>query len=86
MSSSGKMDIYAEIASLNLNREQKSILLYYLTENSEAEARAEKAFTACNNDEEKHDYLNLVLASLDNKNTAKSRSIENESINSVANS
>ena len=57
------MDIYAEIASLNLNRKQKSILLYYLTENSEAEARAEKAFTACNNDEEKHDYLNLVLAS-----------------------
>ena len=55
--------IYAELARLKLNTEQKSALLYYLTENGEAEAKAEKAFTACSNDEEKHAYLNLVLAS-----------------------
>ena len=53
--------IYAELARLKFNTEQKSALLYYLTKNGEAEAQAEKAFTACNNDEEKYAYLNLVL-------------------------
>ena len=53
--------IYAELARLKLNTEQKSALLYYL--NGEAEAKVEKAFSACNNDEEKHGYLNLILMS-----------------------
>ena len=56
-------NIYAELARLKFNTEQKSALLYYLNKNGEAEAQAEKAFTACNNDEEKHAYLNLVLMS-----------------------
>ncbi|CAG8601506.1 3584_t:CDS:2 [Ambispora leptoticha] len=78
-------NIYTEIARLKLNTEQKSALIYYLTENGEAEAKAEKAFTACNNDEEKHAYLNLVLASF-HKNpelSEKSRSTEIESVNLV---
>ncbi|RHZ48995.1 hypothetical protein Glove_535g3 [Diversispora epigaea] len=45
--------------------EEKSALIYYLTENDKAEARAEEAFNACNNDDEKHAYLNLVLESYD---------------------
>ncbi|CAG8531909.1 4167_t:CDS:2 [Ambispora gerdemannii] len=71
--------IYAELARLKLNTEQKSALIYYLTENGEAEAKAEKAFTACNNDEEKYAYLNLVLGGL----SEKSRSTEIESVNLV---
>ncbi|CAG8680089.1 6981_t:CDS:2, partial [Paraglomus brasilianum] len=72
-------NIYAELARLNLNTEQKAALIYYLTEDGEAEAKAEKAFIACNNDEEKHAYLNLVLESL----SGKSRSTEIESVNLV---
>ena len=56
-------DIYAELARLNLNTEQRSSLLYYFTENGEAETKANKAFAGCPNDEDKHAYLNLVLKS-----------------------
>ena len=56
-------EIYAELARLNLTTEQRSSLLYYFTENGEAEAKANKAFAGCPNDEDKHAYLNLVLKS-----------------------
>ncbi|CAG8460117.1 3016_t:CDS:2 [Paraglomus occultum] len=71
--------IYAELARLKFNTEQKSALLYYLTKTGEAEAQAEKTFTVCNNDEEKYAYLNLVLGGL----SEKSRSTEIESVNLV---
>ncbi|CAG8588428.1 13333_t:CDS:2 [Ambispora gerdemannii] len=79
-SSTGKMtSIYAELARLKLNIKQKSALLYYLTENGEAEAKMEKAFGTCNDDEEKYAYLDLVLGGL----SEKSRSTEIESVNLV---
>ncbi|RHZ43250.1 hypothetical protein Glove_816420g4 [Diversispora epigaea] len=49
----------------DLTMEGKSALIYYLTENDKAEARAEKDFNVCNNDDEKRAYLNLVLESYD---------------------
>ena len=46
-----------------LTTKEKSALIYHFTENDEAETKVEKAFIVCNNDDEKHVYLNLVLAS-----------------------
>ncbi|CAG8545699.1 1710_t:CDS:2 [Ambispora gerdemannii] len=45
------------------SQSEDTSLIYYFTEDGEAKARAENAFTVFNNDEQKHAYQNLVLAS-----------------------
>jgi len=57
------MNIYTEILRLNLNAEDTSALFYSFNEDGEAKARAESAFTFFNNDDQKHGYLKLALAS-----------------------